>query len=258
MRQLVSQPTRLDNILDLILTNESDIILKIEVDDTVISDHKLLIARTRLPEPIKQRETFTEREGFASLDFFDKKIDWEILNSKLLKIDWVHEFGETNTTERLQTFLKILYAVCIEQIPKKRDRKRKSDVPRDRRVMMRKRSKLNKKLRLTNHRGNNKTKRELELIEYRLLESHKREARLMENRAVEKIRENPKYFFSYAKQKSRVKVPIGPLEEAGSIVTDPQKMSEVMQRQFITVFSNPKLEGQEIKELLMKESQGFT
>ena len=103
-----------------------------------------------------------------------------------------------------------------------------------------------------------KIQRELELIEFKLLESHHREAKQRENRAVEKIKADPKYFFSYAKSKSKIRSQVGPLEEEGNIVSDPEAMSNVLQCQFTTVYSTPRLSETEIQEHLLKECCGLT
>ena len=42
MEQMVMQPTRLNNILDLFATNDCELISKIDVEDTPMSDHKLI------------------------------------------------------------------------------------------------------------------------------------------------------------------------------------------------------------------------
>ena len=123
---------------------------------------------------------------------------------------------------------------------------------------MRKRAKLNKKLARVYKPERGRMQRQLELLEFQMLESHRREARENERRAVEKIKENPKYFFKYAKKKSCLSVPVGPFEEFGTIISEPQEMSEMLQRQFVKVFSQPKLSDQEVNRLLDKNCLGFT
>ena len=100
--------------------------------------------------------------------------------------------------------------------------------------------------------------RQLELLEFQMFESHRRDARENERRAAEKIKENPKYFFKYAKKKSCLSVPVGPFEEFGTIISEPREMSEMLQRQFVKVFSQPKLSDQEVNGLLDKNCLGFT
>ena len=56
--------------------------------------------------------------------------------------------------------------------------------------------------------------------------------------AVAKVLVNPKLFFSYAKKNSRVKCNVGPLSN------NPSEMAELLQEQYVSVFSNPAAEKQ--------------
>ena len=55
LNQIIAEPTRVNNILDLLLTNNPDMVLKIDIEDIVLSDYRLLLDRTRLPPPSKRR-----------------------------------------------------------------------------------------------------------------------------------------------------------------------------------------------------------
>ena len=258
LSQVVSEPTRKNNILDLLFVNNPEIIWKIDIDDTVVSDHKLLLARTRIPDGMKNPEVYPELHGFSRLNFFSEMVDWEKLNRIFLEIDWESEFDAKSVSEILDVLQERLLEECEKQIPRKGAYRKKSNVPRDRRIMMRKRAKLNKKLARVYKPERRRMQRQLELLEFQMLESHRREARENERRAVEKIKENPKYFFKYAKKKSCLSVPVGPFEEFGTIISEPREMSEMLQRQFVKVFSQPKLSDQEVNSLLDKNCLGFT
>ena len=61
-----------------------------------------------------------------------------------------------------------------------------------------------------------------------------------EQAALQKIKNNSKYFFSYAKSLSTVKSNIPLLiKEDGKIVTDPEGMANLLQSQFSSVYSDP-------------------
>ena len=85
--QVVSYPTRQNNILDLIFTNNPDVIWKVEIQDTIVSDHRLLQAKTRMVEPTNEKENPPKLYGFANLNFFHPKVNRERLNDELLKIE---------------------------------------------------------------------------------------------------------------------------------------------------------------------------
>ena len=92
---------------------------------------------------------------------------------------------------------------------------------------------------VANERKKCKLQRKLDLLEFKLIESHKKEERTKERRAISTIKENSRYFFTYAKSKSKVNVPIGPFEDHGNIISDPKGIGKVLQNQFKSVFSTP-------------------
>ena len=71
-----------------------------------------------------------------------------------------------------------------------------------------------------------------------------------EQKAVNAIKENAKYFFSYAKRKSKVKTKIGPLlnKETKEMTNNSTEMAEVLVNQYSSVFSKPSTEPPEIEE----------
>ena len=61
-----------------------------------------------------------------------------------------------------------------------------------------------------------------------------------ERLAVQTILKNPRYFFSYAKQFDKRKSNIGPLlDSENNLQQDPKKMADLLQEQYISVFSDP-------------------
>jgi hypothetical protein len=56
---------------------------------------------------------------------------------------------------------------------------------------------------------------------------------------VGKIKENPKYFYSYAKSLSKVKNSITALLNVEKKVTDNEDVADILQTQFCAVFSDP-------------------
>ena len=62
----------------------------------------------------------------------------------------------------------------------------------------------------------------------------------MEQKAAEAIKSNPKYFFSYVKNKSKVKTKIGPLfNSEGKLTAKSKEMAEILSQQYVNVFSKP-------------------
>ena len=71
-----------------------------------------------------------------------------------------------------------------------------------------------------------------------------------ETKAVNAIKKNPKYFFSYARKFSSVKISIGPfVDAANKLVTDSLRMAEMLSEQYKSVYSTPKESLHEAKEI---------
>ena len=113
-------------------------------------------------------------------------------------------------------------------------------IPRDRRILLRKKKKLNKKLLNTNS-----TDKKVELenhikeIDKKLLESHGEENIVKEARALEKIKTNPKHFFTYAKKKLKTRSKVGPFELNGEKVDKLIDICIKLDEQYSSSFSHP-------------------
>ena len=95
--------------------------------------------------------------------------------------------------------------------------RKRSKIPRTRRILMRRRCKVNKQLSYVKSQARRtKLEDEAREIEKKLQQSYKQEHSDMEGKAVNSIKTNPKYFFTYAKKFSTVKSSIGPLLDSGS------------------------------------------
>lgn len=88
--------------------------------------------------------------------------------------------------------------ICKRWTPRKGNRT-KQLIPRDRKILMRKRSTLKKKLlSVPEHHTTTRSRIQDQLVslEHQLMESHEEERARDERRAVSNIKENSKYFFT--------------------------------------------------------------
>ena len=239
LEQLVDKATRNQNILDLFFTNNDELVNDMRVENTILTDHRIMILKTNVPEPnrisFKQRRQMSMRQ----LNFYHKKVDWPKLNEKFLKVDWESEFLGLTPDETYEVFINTLFKICAGCIPVKNP-KAERGIPRDRKIIMRRRKKLNKKL-LNAHGEQAKVQltQKIDELESRLLESHRREREYDKERAVLAIKDNPKYFFSYARRKSEVKAMVGPFLKDGKIISDPKEKCEILRAQYEAMFSRP-------------------
>ena len=115
-----------------------------------------------------------------------------------------------------------------------------NNIPRDRRILLRKKKKLYRKLRNTNSAD---TKSEIETvigeIDKKLLESHDEENIVKETQALEKIKSNPKHFFAYAKKKLKTRSRIGPFEINGEKINRSIDICIKLAEQYSSSFSQP-------------------
>ena len=79
-----------------------------------------------------------------------------------------------------------------------------------------------------------------ENIESAIKQSIIEEQRRKEESVLEKIKSNPKVFYAYAKQQSKIKCRIGPLKDKdGKLTSNPKEMADLLQQQYQKVFSDP-------------------
>ncbi len=233
LKQMIHLPTRGRSILDIFLTNNEDIISNTRVEDTEISDHRLVVLETTLRVGRSAKKPATSVDNYRSLNFFHDGIDWEKINREIRNTDWHKEMEGKTSNDMYQLFNTRILNICLANIPKKKQPKRYS-IPRDRRILIRKRTKMNRRLQ---ERGDNATKQKLAGIERDMAKSYQKEAETEEQKAVSNIRRNPKYFFKYAKKKACTHTNIGPLNYNGSLTSDPQIMSEALNEQYVSTFS---------------------
>ena len=60
-----------------------------------------------------------------------------------------------------------------------------------------------------------------------------------ESLAVSAIKSNPKLFYTYAKNNSKVKAKIGPLIKNEVVISDPKSIAQVLRQQYDSVYSKP-------------------
>ena len=198
-----------------------------------------MITTCFFPNQTHNKQELNDSNLLSSLNFNANNIDWQKINTEFAETDWNEVLNLNDIDSSTASLLNLLESVCSKYVPRKLDRKR-SEIPRDRKNLMRKRKRLRSKLiqnqnltRLEN------IERQLIEIEANLVNSHEMESKRLEEQAVEKIKENPKVFYKYVRSKSHVKTPVGPLKHKDSTVTDPKIMSEVLKDHFESVFSIP-------------------
>ena len=82
------------------------------------------------------------------LSIFSDDIDWESINEELALIQWVQKFDGLDPQEKLNSFLLTCETIMKKHVPLKKihTNSRRGNIPRDRRLLMRRRTKVTKQL----------------------------------------------------------------------------------------------------------------
>ena len=255
LEQYIKQPTRQMNILDLLLVNEPDMVRKVHVEDTEMSDHKIITveARIGLASGTKNKN-FRWREKMGTLNFMSEKVDWLKLKHELSEIDWTNEMNNRDVDEMYDAMYNKIYNTSCNYVPQRKSSIKKK-VPRDRKILMRKRAKILKKIETRQSSAVRERLRSgAAQVEEDLINSHRRETQREEEKAVQAIKSNHKYFFSYARSKSTLRDGLGPLETDGKVVVFDNDKAEVLLEQFTSVFSAHRYTPAEIDQIVVDGS----
>ena len=122
--QTVEEKTRKDNTLDLVFTNNLDLITQIDVTNTIMSDHDIIEIETNIENNTKtttKNENETEDHvDLRQLNFHHEKIDWEGINKILKEMPWNELFHGLNNEDCTELLLYCIKEICLRKIPKKK------------------------------------------------------------------------------------------------------------------------------------------
>ena len=246
MCQEVNHPTRHNSKLDLLFANNDELIQSISVETTTLLDHDVVVAETNIKDS-DIPETFGKSKrnciGFEDLNFWSPKVEWDKIKSDIAATDWAMMTTEDpqNVEEMYDSIMEKILSITLKYVPRKVTHNSKCKIPRDRKLLIRKRAKVARKIERSNSASNIKQmKAKVDRIEEQIVQSHVNEKKLMEGKAIEAIQVNPKYFYKYAKKHSSVRANIGPLVNAiGEAVGEMYYMAELLRQQYERVYSSP-------------------
>ena len=240
--QYVLCPTRKGNILDLFITNNDRLVTNVTTSPTSLSDHELvdvMMAWNPLSNEKFAIPKFDEA-SFRSLDF--NRGDYGLLRDMIVKTDWSELRSSCSFEEFPALFTDVLLGICSACVPRKEV---PSGRPKHTNALRRKRNRQNARLQALIANGAHEdhiksVRRKVALLQYDIRCAHNKRLDERESNAVNKIKTNSKFFYSYAKSLSKIKSSINMLFDKNSeITTDPQKMADLLQEQFSSVFSDP-------------------
>ena len=248
--QHVMQPTRLESLLDLVITSNPDMIDEVDVLAHLgSSDHNML--KWELNYYVQPSTAQSKRDY--------KNADFDQIRSKLKKINWKKDLENLSTDQAWDTTKEKLQQLIHDHVPLKRQSKKKKAIWLTRRAQ----KCIRRKQRAWKRYKSNKTTKNLE--HYKLCQREaKREIKTakrdFEKKLAQNIKEDSKSFYAYVRSKQKVKDTVGPLkQETGETIPSGQQTADVLNEYFASVYTdedqnvpNPKnfFEGPE-KELLV-------
>ncbi|KAK4315377.1 hypothetical protein Pmani_013296 [Petrolisthes manimaculis] len=133
------------------------------------------------------------------------KVDWFSIKNELRETDWQGEFEGSSVDEKYNTIISTTLKIARKHVPP-RKACYKATIPRERKIIMRKRSKLNSRIKLCkNDHDRRGMQDKVKRLEEQLKKSHRNERARDETSAVKAIQKNYKYFFKYARNKPQLK-----------------------------------------------------
>ena len=245
--QTVTEGTRVTrsgrrNILELIFTNNHELITSVHVQPSEITDHEYIKCETSYKLSAMTKEQVPESDTNLSAYNYESA-NWKNIKAALKKINWPEVLAEyKKSEEKLKVILEIVIKIIEENCTTFRNQRgsHSNNIPKDRRVLFRKKKKLNKELQKRNPPDRKKRiEKAICKIDKKLLNSYEEETVVNETRAIENIKSNPKYFFSYARKKLKTRNKIGPFDIEGEKFTSLLDICIKLVQQYFSSFSQP-------------------
>ena len=234
--QVIDKPTRAQNILDLVFTNNEEIIHSWRVADTDLGDHRMITVSILLPSVESQRCP-DRGNRFSRLNFYSPKVNWQALSTDISHVEWAN--APSDSLDVFYEFiLENLWECCRRWVPPRR-KPAANRIPRDRKILMRKRRRLQLQQATADGVRSDIVKARIDAINKQLKLSVDAELEAEEKKAVQVVKVNPKYFFAYANNRRCASQYIGPLIKNGEMVTDCADMADALQDQYIDACSRP-------------------
>ena len=258
LSQHVSENTRKNkSILDLVITNNAEAIHSVNVETTNLSDHDLITTRIFNDKLILQENepAYTPTTQFDRLNW--TKAKWDDIRSELSGTNW-NQMLENKNVDEMCSLINKVTDIANKYCPIHKATSRKNSViPRERRSLIRTRKHINSHINFLKYCKPVKNKKQEESrdnkvkkledqkieVEAKIKYSIETEEARKEAEILEKIKVNPKAFYSYAQRKRKLKCKVGPLiDESGNLQSDYKTMADILQKQYIKMFSEPSSE----------------
>merc|ERR1712033_117411 len=125
-------------ILDLIFTNNHDLITNVQVQSSEITDHKYIVFETTHKLPTIEKELTPVNE--VSLSSYNyETADWDNIKASVKKINWPDVLAKCKSSvDKLKVIVDIVINIIEEncEIFESRGGTQSNNIPRDRRILL--------------------------------------------------------------------------------------------------------------------------
>ena len=137
MLQMIEEPTREENTLDLMFTNEINLVTQIEVTKSSYSDHNMIEMSTNYSFTEKENHNREQSEDteFRSFNFHAKTVKWKRIIEMIEDIDWDKDFESSDAIAGGKNVLEKLVICARENAPKRNNQNKGSKIPRERKKL---------------------------------------------------------------------------------------------------------------------------
>lgn len=233
--QLVDEPTRDKNYLDLVLTSEDNLIQELEVGERFeSSDHQVIrfsLVCRKIINGSKLQYFDYFKADYNEIRKYSKSLNWDVINkSNSISVNEIWENIKTNLYEIRDKFVKI-----------KKKSKNKCKWVTKRVTRFRKA----KKKAWNNYVKSGRDSHLYEVYKEKLklsVKENKIAKQNFEEKSVNNIKKDSKSFYAYVSSKKRANNKVGPLRDsAGNILNENKLNADLLNKYFSSVFTKENL-----------------
>ena len=234
VQQIEGSTHEAGKLLDLIFTNNHQLVHDFSSTPSTVSDHYVVEVSAHYKSNTCELENESENQDpdqpptLRDYNFFHEDAKWPEMKAAMDECNWEDEFRDLEATEMLDKFVNFITSLAAKYVPLRKKPSAKSDkIPRDRRILMLKRTRAKKQLKTATGARAEALNLRLISIELELQKSYRQQSNREETKAISNIKRNPKSFYSYANKFSKVSTAIGPLiNSAKKLVTSASQMAK--------------------------------
>ena len=237
MLQMIEEPTREGNTLDLMFTNEVNLVTAVEVTKSSYSDHDIIEMSTNysLKEREKCNREQAEDNEFRTLNFRAKSVKWKNITGMIEDIDWDQEIESRNSIAGTKNMLEKITKCAKENAPKRNTQSNGSKIPKERKKLHNRIKMLKRKKHIA-HSKERKRRIEKQILEteQKIIESKRNERLEKEKQCIESMKDNPKVFYSFINKQRNRRVEVGPFKKDEKFIYDGKEISNCLKTEFTT------------------------